>query len=80
MLDYYKASGFTMSNDSGHKKYTAYYKDTTMRDAVAAFYSDDMKLGYGFETTVDDFKPARYEDGKAAVELNFGDIAAAHLQ
>ena len=74
MLEYYRKSGFTMHNDSGHKKYTLYYKNQNMKSVIASFYSTDMTLGYKFETSPDVFIPARYADGKAAAELNFGDI------
>ena len=76
MLEYYKTQGFTMSNDSGHKKYTAYYTDERWKEVVAAYYTSDMKLGYTFDLgeRVDYVKPARYEDGFSAAELNFGDV------
>lgn len=74
MLEYYKTSGFTMGNDSGHKKYTTYYTDQTMKDAVASFYALDMNLGYTFDTYQEPITPSRYEDGKKAADLNFGDV------
>jgi hypothetical protein len=65
-----------MSNDSGHKKYTTYYTDERWKEVVAAYYTSDMKLGYTFDLgeRVDYVKPARYEDGFSAAELNFGDV------
>ena len=77
MLEHYKTKGFTMHNDSGHKKYNDYYKDQRMKDAVASFYSQDMKLGYEFDTAGVLIKPSKYADGKAAAELNFGDVRTA---
>ena len=74
MLEYYAKSGFTMHNDSGHRKYTSYYKDDKMKNAVASFFAEDMRLGYKFETHGEAIKPARYNDGKSAMDLNFGDV------
>ena len=74
MLDYYVRNGFTMHNDSGHKKYTTYFTDRKMIDAVSKFYSVDMRLGYLFETYADPVAPARFHDGKPAKELNYGDV------
>ena len=53
-----------MANDSGHKKYTEYYTNQTMRDVVASFYAPDMLLGYRFDSDGETFEPARYDDGK----------------
>ena len=73
MLEYYKNRGFTMHNDSGHKKYTSYFINEKMKSAVATFYAPDMNLGYKFESYKPPSKPARYADGKPAAQLNFGD-------
>ena len=64
LLEHYTKRGFTMANDSGHKKYTKYYKNQRMRDVVASYYASDMKLGYCFDTDGEFIKPARYQDGK----------------
>ena len=74
MLEHYKIKGFTMHNDSGHKKYTTYYKNQRMKNAVAAFYSQDMELSYEFDTVGVGIKPTKYADGKPAADLNFGDV------
>jgi hypothetical protein len=76
MLEYYKTNGFSMSNDSGHKKYTDYYTDERWKEVVARYYVNDMKLGYTFDlgAHVDYVKPARYEDGFSAAELHYGDV------
>ena len=73
-MEYYMKHGFTMHNDSGHKKYSTYYKNERMKNIVASFFASDMKLGYRFESYAEHIKPARYGDGKAAAELNFGDV------
>ncbi len=76
MLEYYKTNGFSMSNDSGHKKYTEYYTDERWKEVVARYYVNDMKLGYTFDlgSHVDHVKPARYEDGFSAADLLLGDV------
>jgi hypothetical protein len=74
MLAYYKNKGFTIANDSGHKKYVTYYKNQRMKDVIAAHFARDMKLGYTFEGPREDFISARYQDGRAARDLHFGDV------
>jgi hypothetical protein len=74
MLAYYKNKGFTTANDSGHKKYVIYYKTQRMKDVIAAHFASDMKLGYTFESPREEFIPARYQDGRAARDLHFGDV------
>jgi hypothetical protein len=77
MLEYYKTNGFSMSNDSGHKKYTDYYTDERWKEVIARYYVNDTKqFGYTFDlgAHVDYIKPARYEDGFSAAELHFGDV------
>jgi len=76
MLDYFNTKGFTMHNDSGHKMYFEYYKNQSMKDAVASFYQADMKLGYSFHTSGEKILPKRWADGKPAGELNYGDTSA----
>jgi len=74
MLEYYERRGFTMHNDSGHKSFAEYYTTQAMKDAVAAFYAQDMQLGYRFETDGASIVPARYHDGRPAGELSYGDV------
>lgn len=46
-----------------------------MKDAIAAYHHEDMKLGYNFVTTSPTmFQSTRYEDRLKAADLYFGDI------
>jgi len=74
MLEYYERRGFTMHNDSGHERFAEYYTTQAMKDAVAAFYAQDMQLGYRFETDGASIMPARYHDGRPVGELSYGDV------
>jgi len=73
LLSAYLELGFTMHNDSGHRKYSEYYKDKGYEYAVSMIWRDDVdRLGYNFSTFASMKNVSRYADGQNAAKMGWG--------